>query len=904
MGRPADLTSHEDLPQQVDLRLRLELMLRRLRVGNVAFGVEEASDALAVLRVTGLDAPDALRARLRAVLVKTSDVEALRVFDEAFALAFAPDADVFDPIVSRPLPSVQTETDDVDAEPALPGLTPKKASRNLLWVPVALIASVILLPSIFTVWQTDFRSTLDAITGQPGEVVAVPDLVPDHTGQDEGQTNAARPNQAAPVQQAHDVFEIALALILATDTEGRVNLRTIADLYSPGVSEGQKQVLLLDLAQLSGLDPNLAFRLTPETFQRIVMATYFLTRNAELISPENASAVNAVTDADLTESFAAELMVLAEATEILLDARPVFTPDLVPNLFAALNTKTPLSDTLGEELNLTPAEMQSAFADTLERRVAQITASSGELLLGETTQALWPRWSIFVTAVSVPLVFLLWRLVTYRGRVKAWLHLNPSGQGFAPRYQSGLEDALADVVGAAKRVRAARDLARPALVESTLLDPGRSAIATAENGGRFTPVLAQDRRTPRYLALIIRDGNEDHQARRYLELIKGLGMLRAAIETWYIDGSSNTVFRADNPRRVTLQQLHRKLPDHRLLVLGEGDVFLRPSDGKVLPFAQTVRRWPFQALLTPNPTKRWGPREAQLLELFDGRLGLASPDGLAALARAARTKTAAEMQQSWEEHLNPPVWLLDPDIMTRRSAPGPLMLERLRTDLAAELDEDGLHWLRAVAVYPALNWDLTLFLGQYFTRSDGRNLLDPIRFERLSNLPWFREGNMPDWVRSWLIEGLSAEDKTRVISLIHARLSEAETDPAASSKSEIAFVVADDASDYSNSKSRIHQNEVWLELLAKHPPDARVLEADMKLVDKNEVPRSAFLRKELLVGFSLVLTAVAVVLTSPWPGSGVMVMPGSYLPSALCLLLGILIYSGLTRIPTNTEKVP
>jgi len=54
-------------------------------------------------------------------------------------------------------------------------------------------------------------------------------------------------------------------------------------------------------------------------------------------------------------------------------------------------------------------------------------------------------------------------------------------------------------------------------------------------------------------------------------------------------------------------------------------------------------------------------------------------------------------------------------------------------------------WLAAAAVYPELNWNLTLHLGNaLFT--DLR--LDQLagRVLALANLPWFRAGRMPIWL--------------------------------------------------------------------------------------------------------------------------------------------------------------
>src|SRR5262249_52285698 len=66
-------------------------------------------------------------------------------------------------------------------------------------------------------------------------------------------------------------------------------------------------------------------------------------------------------------------------------------------------------------------------------------------------------------------------------------------------------------------------------------------------------------------------------------------------------------------------------------------------------------------------------------------------------------------------------------------------------------------WLSACAVYPELNWDLTLFLGQSVTDGAGAPLLTLPRLAALVRLPWFRQGFMPDWLRQRLIDDLGPE---------------------------------------------------------------------------------------------------------------------------------------------------
>jgi hypothetical protein len=75
--------------------------------------------------------------------------------------------------------------------------------------------------------------------------------------------------------------------------------------------------------------------------------------------------------------------------------------------------------------------------------------------------------------------------------------------------------------------------------------------------------------------------------------------------------------------------------------------------------------------------------------------------------------------------------------------------------LSAYLDEEGYRWLGACAVYPSLEWPLTLALGRTFLGHGSEPILDDGRLAALVRLPWFRYGAMPDWLRKRLLRKMS-----------------------------------------------------------------------------------------------------------------------------------------------------
>jgi hypothetical protein len=80
-------------------------------------------------------------------------------------------------------------------------------------------------------------------------------------------------------------------------------------------------------------------------------------------------------------------------------------------------------------------------------------------------------------------------------------------------------------------------------------------------------------------------------------------------------------------------------------------------------------------------------------------------------------------------------------------------------ELRAYLDDDGMQWLAACAIYPSLNWPVAIQFGlSLIEKADRRERV----LLRLVRLPWFRHGWMPDWFRDALLARLSTETERRI----------------------------------------------------------------------------------------------------------------------------------------------
>jgi hypothetical protein len=210
--------------------------------------------------------------------------------------------------------------------------------------------------------------------------------------------------------------------------------------------------------------------------------------------------------------------------------------------------------------------------------------------------------------------------------------------------------------------------------------------------------------------------------------------------------------RRGRPGPLGLSELAVRYPDHRLLVFSDAAGLIDPIGGELAPWIDDIAHWPERALLTPEDPTRWGYREAAL-----SRSGFvilpATEDGLAALTWGFEPSLGSpalrfEPSPPYPERLRrrPLRWL-------ERDEPELEEVKALLVELRRYLGNGGLLWLAACAVYPALDWHLTLFLGTNLS-ADGLYrqkdppaevaLIDERRLAALTRLPWFRHGSMPE----------------------------------------------------------------------------------------------------------------------------------------------------------------
>jgi hypothetical protein len=265
------------------------------------------------------------------------------------------------------------------------------------------------------------------------------------------------------------------------------------------------------------------------------------------------------------------------------------------------------------------------------------------------------------------------------------------------------------------------------------LDVPATVASTIRALGRAIFVYRAATRPPEYLVLIDRAAEHDHFAILWAEFFDRLAREGVFVVRLFFDGDPRRPV-LDTGEPIILEDLHDRHAAHRLLLFGAGNDCIDPVSGGLADWFDIIRRWNSRAIFTPVPPSQWGIREVTL-----ARELLVLPATVESVAAAvdAFDGVARTDLRSWRRiSTDPVVQLSRPSI----------------AELRKYLGDDAFQWLCACAVYPHLEWQLTLHLGTLPVMPEG--LLSESNLCRLVRLMWFRDGAIPEDVRSRLVAAL------------------------------------------------------------------------------------------------------------------------------------------------------
>ncbi len=302
--------------------------------------------------------------------------------------------------------------------------------------------------------------------------------------------------------------------------------------------------------------------------------------------------------------------------------------------------------------------------------------------------------------------------------------------------------------------RAARLLRRRQVSDELRLDIPATIIATIKSL-RYPRFLYRPTvKFPEYLILIERVSFFDHQAQLFQTLAEALGRENLYV-TYYFFDDPRVCCDATGEQYTYLADLEIKHAGDRLLIFSDGHKLLDPVTGQLQTWISLLQCWKEKAILTPVDSSEWGGAEEILASEFI--VVPAEIDGLASMAESFEGEALSKPRMLTHERVAiRPTDFDHPDDVIKK--------------LRGYLGEDVFQWLCACAIYPELQWDLTLHLGVALSRDE--TLLEEENLLRLMSLPWFRSGSMPDNLRNSLLQQLDKKTeklaRSKVLQLMHS----------------------------------------------------------------------------------------------------------------------------------------
>jgi hypothetical protein len=390
-----------------------------------------------------------------------------------------------------------------------------------------------------------------------------------------------------------------------------------------------------------------------------------------------------------------------------------------------------------------PAEPAGAAQATAPQPEASVASSAG-------------LQAALAAAACLPL--LAWLLLASRRR--GFLERQPARQDHVALHLRGAQ------IAAMKSWRGelaflGRVLRRRVTVSSPELDVP-ATVAHYARTGMPSRLFFGSRHEPEYLVLIDSAGAVDHFARIAEELVATLHRdTDVNVEVFVFQSDPRLLRhlslqpgRVSGAPAVSLDGLVGRFPQSRMLVFSDGRELISPMSGQPVAWLPMLLRWPHVALITPRPRAQWSVREDMLLKAGLDIVPLDSA-GLVLLGEILTAQQGMRPAATPADARATPVYLRDLAGLLDTVAP-PLSEEGgLLAALRRDLGPRGFVWLCACAIYPEIQWGLTLTLGRALLKEE-RERADLL--VTLSALPWLRRGYMPDWLREQLLDALDADD--------------------------------------------------------------------------------------------------------------------------------------------------
>lgn len=347
--------------------------------------------------------------------------------------------------------------------------------------------------------------------------------------------------------------------------------------------------------------------------------------------------------------------------------------------------------------------------------------------------------------------------------------------------------------------RAVARLDRRHQVASHRMDANATAKATAHANGVFTPIMDIDSGSAEYVALIERRRRTDADAARLISFFQRLQRAGLSLTLYVYTGTPQVVSPIRGGRPVSLEGLRSRHAGAFLMIAGDAT---RYHDLRQAGPAFWTRRlgrfgkglgndWAGGAFLARSSSAHSAAGEA----IIEDHLGMALRStqagdliDLAAIFHDGKPLVSTPRETSGL--IVPSYFADEPERLLDDIPPGTIDRALLIPELKKWIGEDGLTWMRSLAYYPLIRWDLARYLCSRLLPGLSAEQREQLEIA-VARLPWMEHSQMPDWVRETFVAATGPEDEKAVVTLLRDLMERAEASDGDGLQISVARSVAD-----------------------------------------------------------------------------------------------------------------
>ena len=323
-----------------------------------------------------------------------------------------------------------------------------------------------------------------------------------------------------------------------------------------------------------------------------------------------------------------------------------------------------------------------------------------------------------------------------------------------PLAEVAVQQARASLFDAPDMREALRNLRRHRPMPSQRLDVRQTLRATIANAGFPSLRFATRPVSPEHIVLSEREMPNDHLPEVGLALAARLAQAQIGCAHYEFYGTPNYVRLVGERREAAepepLAAMLARHPGARLFLVMES-FDIRTRKGGTPRWLAVLCDGAEPVLINPRDAAQWNKIEHALDELGLPSVA-ASPAGLADYSRTLLHRDAPDSGGEAPASIpDLPAFLAEHrDMLLSYDPPEPQFIDAIIGNLQLWLDRESMQWLRTLALFPILTSGYTFFSGTM-----AADWFSHTRYLKLSRLPWLRAAEMPDWLRSALVSGMS-----------------------------------------------------------------------------------------------------------------------------------------------------